>query len=253
VSRPFDGFSTEREKALLLPPELFAGLLAEIQDVAELKVLLTVFRLVAAQKDHPREQLRVVSRDMLRNDPHLQQGLTGLGPEMTPAERLDRALERCVVRGTLLHRVVQRGGHAANLYLLNTAANRRRAAELEQTASLPEAAPAEVAAPAGIFRLYEQNIGLITPLLAEELTAAAEKYPAGWIEEAFREAVAHNRRAWRYIQRILERRERDARGQGPQTIDTEDQKYTTGKYAHLFQRQGHSPEPDLPEETDETD
>jgi DnaD/phage-associated family protein len=253
VTRPFDGFSTEREKALLLPPELFTELLAEIQDVAELKVLLTVFRLVATQKDRPKEQLRVVSRDMLRNDPHLQQGLTGLGPEMTPIERLDRALERCVVRGTLLHRVVQRGGHAENLYLLNTAANRRRAAELEQATSLPEAPPAEVAEPAGIFRLYEQNIGLITPLLAEELTAAAQKYPAGWIEEAFREAVAHNRRAWRYIQRILERRERDARGQSSQIIDLQDEKYTTGKYAHLFRRERRSPGPLSPEVTDETD
>lgn len=252
MTRPFAGFSTQRDRALLLPPELVSGLVAEIQDVAELKVLLTVFRLVAAQKDRPKGEARFVSWEMLRSDPYLQPGLTGLGSELTPAERLDRALERCVVRGTLLQRVVQRTGHAESLYLLNTAANRRLLDQGTLPERLPdgEEAPAE---PAGIFRLYEQNVGLVTPLLAEELAEAAERYPAAWIEEAFREAVAHNRRAWRYIQRILERRERESGGQGAQTIDTADEKYTTGKYAHLFRREFRPPEPQQPEESDGPD
>jgi DNA replication protein len=251
VTRPFDGFSTQRDKAILVPPELFTGLLAEIQDVAEWKVLLAVFRLVAAHKDRPRDEPRVVSWDMLRNDAYLQPGLAGLGAEMTPAERLDRALERCVARGTLLHQVARRGGHAESLYLLNTAANRR----LLEQGTLPAGTPPPeepVPEPAGIFRLYEQNIGLIPPLLAEELAEAAQKYPAAWIEEAFREAVAHNHRAWRYIQRILQRREQETRGKGAQTVDIQDEKYTTGKYAHLF-RQDRSPEPLSPEENEGTD
>ena len=56
-----------------------------------------------------------------------------------------------------------------------------------------------------IFVLYEQNIGPLTPLLAEELMEAEDTYPAAWIEDAFREAVELNKRSWRYIQRILER------------------------------------------------
>jgi DnaD/phage-associated family protein len=56
-----------------------------------------------------------------------------------------------------------------------------------------------------IFVLYEQNIGPLTPLLAEELMKAEDTYPVSWIEDAFREAVELNKRSWRYIQRILER------------------------------------------------
>jgi DnaD/phage-associated family protein len=56
-----------------------------------------------------------------------------------------------------------------------------------------------------IFVLYEQNIGPLTPLLAEELMEAEDTYPLPWIEDAFREAVELNKRSWRYIQRILER------------------------------------------------
>src|SRR5947209_12830251 len=39
-----------------------------------------------------------------------------------------------------------------------------------------------------IFVLYEQNIGLLSPLIADELKDAADQYPAEWIEAAFREA-----------------------------------------------------------------
>jgi DNA replication protein len=236
VSRPFAGFSTQRGIAIPVPPELFAEVLAEVQDVAELKVLLTVFRLVAAQKDRPQGEPRAVSWDTLRQDRYLGQGLTGLGPELTPAERLDRALERSVVRGTLLHLVVQRGGHAQSYYLLNTAANRRVVEEMGQEAALLSEPPANEAEPAGVFRLYEENIGVITPLLAEELTEAAGHYPASWFADAFREAVALNRRSWRYIRAILERWQRDGRGgrggQGTETIDLG--RYSSGKYAHLF-------------------
>jgi DnaD/phage-associated family protein len=55
-----------------------------------------------------------------------------------------------------------------------------------------------------VFRLYEQNIGPLTPLLAERLIRAMELYPVEWIEAAISEAVAYNRRNWRYIVRILE-------------------------------------------------
>jgi len=54
-----------------------------------------------------------------------------------------------------------------------------------------------------IFILYEQNIGLLTPPIADELRQAEQTYPAGWIEEAFREAVSLNKRSWRYIRAIL--------------------------------------------------
>ncbi len=62
-----------------------------------------------------------------------------------------------------------------------------------------------------IFVLYEQNIGLLSPMIAEELKDAAEHYPAEWIEAAFREAVLHNTRKWTYIRAILRRWETEGR------------------------------------------
>jgi len=62
-----------------------------------------------------------------------------------------------------------------------------------------------------IFVLYEQNISLLSPLIAEELKDAADHYPAEWIEAAFREAVQQNKRKWTYIRAILRRWETEGR------------------------------------------
>ena len=62
-----------------------------------------------------------------------------------------------------------------------------------------------------IFHLYEANVGIITPLLAEALQEAETNYPRTWVEEAIKLAVEHNARNWRYIRAILERWEKEGR------------------------------------------
>jgi DnaD/phage-associated family protein len=54
-----------------------------------------------------------------------------------------------------------------------------------------------------IFTLYEQNIGPLTPMVAEVLKADAEIYPENWLREAMHEAVSRNIRNWKYVQAIL--------------------------------------------------
>jgi DnaD/phage-associated family protein len=82
-----------------------------------------------------------------------------------------------------------------------------------------------------VFRLYEQNVGLLTPIIADQLIEATERYPLDWIEEAFAEAVNYNKRNWRYIRSILENWATEGRGaaheehrgnrQGAGTLDPE--------------------------------
>lgn len=56
-----------------------------------------------------------------------------------------------------------------------------------------------------VFALYEQNIGILTPLIADRLKDAEKDYPQEWIEEAFDVAIQNNARNWAYIQAILDR------------------------------------------------
>jgi DnaD/phage-associated family protein len=54
-----------------------------------------------------------------------------------------------------------------------------------------------------IYKLYEQNIGMLTPLLSQEMTEYAD-LPSEWLENAFGEAVFANVRRWSYVKRCLD-------------------------------------------------
>lgn len=58
---------------------------------------------------------------------------------------------------------------------------------------------------AKISKLYEDNIGRLTSIIGERLKDIADKYPAGWFEEALKEAVELEHRNLKYIEAILER------------------------------------------------
>ena len=65
-----------------------------------------------------------------------------------------------------------------------------------------------------VFELYEQNVGLITPLVADELKDMESQYPIAWVEEAIQLSVIYNRKSIRYISRILERWRNEGRDGG---------------------------------------
>jgi DnaD/phage-associated family protein len=98
----------------------------------------------------------------------------------------------------------------------------------------------EIRPPADIFSLYEQNIGMLTPMIAEALQEAEKLYPAEWIESAFKEAVALNKRSWKYIARILERWAIEGKDDGKSRRDSKKEddrdKYIRGKYGHMVKR-----------------
>ena len=68
-----------------------------------------------------------------------------------------------------------------------------------------------------IFLLYEQNIGMITPMLADKLRRAERDYPDSWLRDAFDTAVTNNKRNWAYIQRILENWAKHGKDASPAT------------------------------------
>jgi DnaD/phage-associated family protein len=67
-----------------------------------------------------------------------------------------------------------------------------------------------------VFVLYEQNIGPLTPLIADELRDAMAHFPAQWIEDAIRVAVRNNIRKLKYIQAVLDRMKSEGRVEQPQ-------------------------------------
>lgn len=62
-----------------------------------------------------------------------------------------------------------------------------------------------VVSAAEIFKKYEQEIGALTPLIADAIHADIKDYSAEWVVEAMQIAVKANKRSWAYVQGILKR------------------------------------------------
>ena len=56
---------------------------------------------------------------------------------------------------------------------------------------------------AEISKLYEQEIGVLTGMIAEEISLSLEEYPQEWFAPAMREAAMLQARNWKYVRAIL--------------------------------------------------
>ncbi|NUM44060.1 MAG: DnaD domain protein [Anaerolineales bacterium] len=199
----FAGFTAGKTRFTSLPNEFFSDLLPIIDDLAELKAVLYLFwRLGQGEGESRYVRLPDVLADLVF--------LAGLGgdPETQEARAL-AAFARAAQRGVLIEIEIKQGERRETWYFLNSdrgrqAVERLRRGEFEGllhdiddvVVGLEKERPT-------IFLLYEQNIGMVTPLLAEKLRQAERDYPENWIFDAFSLAVEKNARNWAYIQRTL--------------------------------------------------
>lgn len=211
----FIGFPDAKMKPVIVPDFFFTDLLPLIDDLAELKLTLHCFWLLNEQEG----QLKYLRGADLRGDDTLLRSLTLDNDLRTPAQALADALERATARGTLLKLEIETGDTekvVEDWYFINTVKGRQtlalvRQGKLEELRSvLPAEARLKVERP-NIFALYEQNIGLLTPLIADQLRDLEKSYPPDWIDEAFTIAVASNVRNLRYVSGILKRWETEGK------------------------------------------
>ncbi|MEA3253778.1 MAG: DnaD domain protein [Chloroflexota bacterium] len=211
-----------------LPDFFFRRVMPRIDDVGELKAVVFVFYLLNSKEEYP----PFVTYKELAS--HIA-SLSGMG-EGTFRHALDSAVKH----GTILRVNLNIEGRQEEAYFANIESDREAIGRLRR-AKLPAGKEEGEAAPqlSNIFVLYEQNIGIITPMIAEELKEAEKRYPQQWIEEAFKEAVVLNKRSWRYIARILERWANEGKDSGEHRQSAKtggSDKYIQGKYGHLVKR-----------------
>lgn len=198
MPKPFAGVPPGRVDVTPLPSVLFVEVLPEIEDLAEVQVTLHTFFLLYHKKGSP----RFVTLEELKADSTLRRALGRIGQ---PIENiLARGLREAEARGTLLHLT----GDGEDRYLFNSAESRAAIERMERgewPADTKLHRPEPVAAETpNIFQLYEQNIGPLTPLIAEELKEAEKEFPPQVILDAFRIATENNVRKWTYVRAILE-------------------------------------------------
>jgi DNA replication protein len=214
----FKGF-TDSETFTRLPDSFFHRLLKQIEDPAELKVSLYFLW----RAEHMEGPFRALSK--------MDFDVKDLG---LSADEISSGLDKAVKRGILLK--VQKD--AAVYFLLNSPRGRAGVEALENGQWNPKTG---VSAPPverpNVFKLYEENIGPLTPLIADALKDAEETYPADWIADAIELAVKNNKRNWKYCEAILKRWKEEGRAQKQDTRDAEKDRnrYIQGEYADYIE------------------
>lgn len=229
--RAFAGFAG-LSQGTVIPNLFFTAVLPRMSQPGELLAFLWLARLVQAQKS----EARFATADQV----WAQDGSSGSFEAIGRGRGgLDEGLAACVEIGAVLGLRLTGSTGEQVVYFLNNPSSQRivgrvRGGELRL---IPDtvATPLPTEDRPGIFRLYEENIGTITPLAGERLLAAAEAYPASWIHEAFQAAVDMNVRNWRYIERILQRWSEEGRDERTEGDSLEDRKrrYLGGDLGHI--------------------
>jgi DnaD/phage-associated family protein len=231
----FNGFPEGKVHLTPIPEPFFTELLYQIDHLGELKLTLYIFWRLARME----AKFRYLRRSDISSDERLMNDLADT------QSNLDECLRFAVQRGTLLAARLDEDPSSDTYYFLNTPKG-RAAAEAIQNGLWH---PTEDQSPPGlvhqetpnIYRLYEDNIGPISPMIADALKEAEDTYPIEWIEDAIRIAVENNKRSWRYAAAILERWHREGRDvrkekQKDRRDSEEDhRKYITGKYSDFVE------------------
>ncbi len=222
---PFTGFPAGKTHLTPIPGPFFSELLPAIDHLGELKVTLYAFWFL----DHLEAPVRYLTYQDFADDDRLVRGLG----EASLAELLERA----VLRGTLLK--VQAGAEQA-LFFLNSARGRSAVQSIQDGTWRPDLADhpsvsLEVERP-NIFRLYEENIGPLTPLVADMLREAEQTYKTEWIDEAIRIAVLNNVRRWKYVEAVLRSWQEEGRdGAYRRDSEKDRRRYIEGEFADFIE------------------
>ncbi|HZU13558.1 MAG TPA: DnaD domain protein [Chloroflexota bacterium] len=187
------------DAAISVTEDFFRLTVPRITDLSELKLVLQLLYLTERRGGPVPESVLLSAQ--------IPGSVVGLdSPE--PAEvRMRRVIERAVANGTLI-RLTTAGAVA---FLPGTERFRRQVDQARDgepampgRAGIADADDVAVYRP-NAFALYEQNIGPLTPLIAERIRDAERTYPRTWIERAIEETVGYNKRNWRYVEAILAR------------------------------------------------
>jgi DnaD/phage-associated family protein len=236
--KPFQGFPRIMDFTPI--PNLFLNkLMPHINNIAELKITLYIFMSIYKKKGYP----RFVTFNELLNNVSLVKSLKKNGE--TPEDTLFNALNLATKRGVILHLSVDNNNRIDDIYFLNTqsdaqAIQRLTSVDLNLVGSETKKVSTTLAKELpDIFTYYEENIGILTPIIADELKEAEKIYPNEWICDAIKQSVVQNKRKWNYISAILERWSAEGKNDGAYRRDTQKEdpdKYIKGKYGHMVRR-----------------
>ncbi|MEI8131329.1 MAG: DnaD domain protein [Leptolinea sp.] len=232
--KTFQGFPSGKTRLIRIPAAFFTEIVPSVGDINVLKLLLHFFRAL----DHQDGQVRFLRMRDLSEDVTLQSGLVSTQTDKLGA--LLSSLEKAVEAGFIL-KGESKSDSDNVIFFLNTARGRDAQAALLSGRWNPGDENADHHLPTSmpdVFQLYEENIGPITPMIADMLQEAEKIYPQAIIQYAFEEAVKQNARNWKYIDAILRKwQEKGNHGKNSPDSEKDRRKYFEGDYAEFINRE----------------
>lgn len=232
---PFTGFKPRKDTLVPVPDEFFAEILLECKHLGELKVILyVIWRLSQMELHFPYLSYSDILED--KDFVNSMASETNSGPTA-----LAEALDLAVGRGALLCATPSESRTNENLYFLNTPKGQAAMQAIHNGDWRPtelRELPLELSRPIpDVFQLYEENIGPLTPMIADALKDAEETYPPVWIADALRKAVENNKRNWRYVEAILKRWQEGGRDERRSRRDPEKDRrsYVEGEFSDFVE------------------
>jgi DnaD/phage-associated family protein len=230
----FDGFPPGKERLTRIPLTFFKDLLPKIDDLSELKVTLYTFWML----DRMEGDVRYFQAKDILNDEIF---CAGMGKNQKESKKnIQSGLDLAVRRGTFLAGEVKLLEGNTVLFFLNTPRGKAAIQAInhgnwEMSDETQSPINLDLDTP-NIFRLYEEHIGPLTPIISETLMEAENTFPKIWINDAFQIAVENNVRKWRYIEAILINWQEEGRDDRTDQKDPEEdrKRYIEGDYADFI-------------------
>lgn len=214
----------------ILPHEFFTQVLPSITRIEELVALLQIYQ-VCGRDGHFRPYFVIEAIESILGPDDVLTFRTGLTQAIEhdfilppiPTKHKDATVSIGVINnpaGRQVHEIFRTGGITIP------------ESEFEISFEPPRA---------NIFKLYEANIGPLSPMIADALRELDQNYPADWVEEAISIAVRNNARKLRYIEAILkswqeegkhERTDKKRRKKTSEQFDPEG--YTDGEFSDFL-------------------
>lgn len=199
MNQPVQGFPLSDDYATTRVPNAVLGrLLSSVSDPQVIKLILRAVWLLERQNGYP----RFISSEQLRSDRVLSMVLSD-------AQTFEDALQDAVKFGVLARVAI----NGVDRLMLNTESARRASVEIGEVETVDDDdgwdAPAERSMPANAFMAYEDNIGLLSPMIRENILSALEDFTDEDITRAIRIAIENESRSWSFVAGVLRRWSRE--------------------------------------------
>jgi DNA replication protein len=225
MSKLFMGFQENSEKFTGIPDEFFRDVLPNLDDINEIKICLYVLWKAYMVGDFgiPFSVSSLLLDDIFNN------GLI-IGKENIQ-EVIKKTLETAVNDGILLKKSSS-SNDQHEMYFINCPSGKIALSEKKSELAFSHTTLDQIQP--NIYQLYQENIGPLTPIIADALKNAEDIYPEKWVREAIQIAVQNNVRRWRYVESILDRWQKEGRDGTDRENDQEDyRRYIKGEYGEI--------------------